>query len=174
MAWYAELTSTTRRLAPHSRPPHGRTARRHRLQRCRPDSPAGRAGLLALSRALGQGVMSAALRLWLPLTYRTSELHRLLAVVEEPNLPPPACWSGRAFTTRAQRESASARGWLHLPAPLRHLAQRPALQPVTRKKPRTAGFSGYLMAQTPSSGAERRRLRRHNEKQPYPRLSTTA
>ncbi len=35
----------------------------------------------------GKGVMSAALRLWLPLTYRTTDLHRLLAVVEEPNLP---------------------------------------------------------------------------------------
>lgn len=31
--------------------------------------------------------MSAALQLWLPLTYRTTDLHRLLAVVEEPNLP---------------------------------------------------------------------------------------
>ena len=31
--------------------------------------------------------MSTALRLWLPLTYRTTALHRLLAVVEEPNLP---------------------------------------------------------------------------------------
>lgn len=31
--------------------------------------------------------MSAALQLWLPLTYRTTALHRLLAVVEEPNRP---------------------------------------------------------------------------------------
>ena len=35
----------------------------------------------------GAGVMSAALQLWLPLTYRTTDLHRLLAVVEEPNRP---------------------------------------------------------------------------------------
>lgn len=35
----------------------------------------------------GKGVMSAALWLWLPLTYRTTALHRLLAVVEELNIP---------------------------------------------------------------------------------------
>ncbi|MGL5813908.1 MAG: GNAT family N-acetyltransferase [Aeromonas sp.] len=33
----------------------------------------------------GKGVMSAALGLWIPLVYGTTDLHRLLAVVEEPN-----------------------------------------------------------------------------------------
>jgi ribosomal-protein-alanine N-acetyltransferase len=35
----------------------------------------------------GQGIMQAALRQFLALVYRTTELHRLLAVVEEPNRP---------------------------------------------------------------------------------------
>lgn len=35
----------------------------------------------------GQGIMQAALRQFLALVYHTTDLHRLLAVVEEPNLP---------------------------------------------------------------------------------------
>ena len=35
----------------------------------------------------GQGIMQAALQQFLALVYRTTELHRLLAVVEEPNRP---------------------------------------------------------------------------------------
>lgn len=35
----------------------------------------------------GQGIMQTALRQFLDLIYHTTELHRLLAVVEEPNVP---------------------------------------------------------------------------------------
>ena len=59
--------------------------------------------------------MSAALRLWLPLTYRTSELHRLLAVVEEPNLlRPPAGAGGLSLRGHSARVRAQGDGFISL------------------------------------------------------------
>ncbi|WP_265436269.1 GNAT family N-acetyltransferase [Aeromonas media] len=87
MDWYAELTRTGRGAwhlirNQHTKEPLGAIGYNDAdLQHRRAEI-----GYWLYPEHWGKGVMSAALRLWLPLTYRTTELHRLLAVVEEPNL----------------------------------------------------------------------------------------
>ena len=88
MDWYAELTRTGRGAwhlirDRHTDEPLGAIG----YNDADPTHRCAELGYWLYPEHWGKGVMIAALRLWLPLTYRTTALHRLLAVVEEPNLP---------------------------------------------------------------------------------------
>ncbi|MCY9820578.1 GNAT family N-acetyltransferase [Aeromonas media] len=86
MDWYAELTRTGRGAwhlvrDRHTGEPFGAIG----YNDSDPTHRRAELGYWLYPEHWGKGVMSAALRLWISLTYRTTALHRLLAVVEEPN-----------------------------------------------------------------------------------------
>lgn len=88
MEWYAELTRTGRGAwhlirSKHAGEPLGAIG----YNDANPTHKRAELGYWLYPEHWGKGVMSTALGLWLPMTYRTTDLHRLLAVVEEPNHP---------------------------------------------------------------------------------------
>lgn len=88
MEWYAELTRTERGAwhlirSKHAGEPLGAIG----YNDADPTHKRAELGYWLYPEHWGKGVMSTALGLWLPMTYRTTDLHRLLAVVEEPNHP---------------------------------------------------------------------------------------
>lgn len=88
MDWYAELTRTGCGAWHLIRDRHtGEPLGAIGYNDADPEHRRAELGYWLYPEHWGKGVMSAALQLWLPLTYRTTALHRLLAVVEEPNLP---------------------------------------------------------------------------------------
>ncbi|MCV3274768.1 GNAT family N-acetyltransferase [Aeromonas hydrophila] len=88
MAWYAELTRTGRGAWHLIRDRHtGEPLGAIGYNDADPTHRHAELGYWLYPEHWGKGVMSAALQLWLQLTYHTTDLHRLLAVVEEPNLP---------------------------------------------------------------------------------------
>ncbi|OEG03168.1 alanine acetyltransferase [Aeromonas caviae] len=88
MDWYAELTRTGRGAWHLIRDRHtGEPLGAIGYNDADPTHRCAELGYWLYPEHWGKGVMSAALQLWLPLTYRTTDLHRLMAVVEEPNHP---------------------------------------------------------------------------------------
>lgn len=86
MTWYAELTRSGRGAWHLIRDRHtGEPLGAIGYNDADPTHRRAELGYWLYPEHWGKGVMSAALQQWLPLTYRTTDLHRLLAVVEEPN-----------------------------------------------------------------------------------------
>lgn len=79
MDWYAELTHTGRGAWHLIRDRHtGEPLGAIGYNNADPEHRRAELGYWLYPEHWGKGVMSAALQLWLPLTYRTTALHRLL------------------------------------------------------------------------------------------------